>query len=659
MEISRTTIALVFVGATLSIVGFVSPASLPVFLIHGSIALAILLAAAGLGISLLKHICQGTIDRGWTLLGGTGLGLGFLSLLVLGLGSVGLLGRNIWLALLVVGWALFVWHVREIFPKSKIKNSNSNWLWLLSAPFLAGAILAASIPPGILWVPEGNGYDVLEYHLGAPRDFLEAGRIAYLPNNIYSNLPFNVEMLYLLCMIVRSSPIDGAAVAQMLNVLLGVLAIGGVWLAGSQYSRSAGLFAGICAAVCPFVAYVSGIAYVENGVLLFNALSVAAVLHAWKAESPGRWVLVAGLFAGLACGCKYPAGYAVVVPIALCLAISRRPGAARLCGVFLAASMLTLSPWLIRNTINTGSPVFPLARSVFHERPGVWNDERAAHWEDGHLPAPGDRPLTARLARLGREVFASQMFGPIIIMGCLAGVYMLTRRDMTSRPIVTLCLVMILIQLVAWTFFTHMTDRFAITLLIPTALILGIALDKARIVGHERLVVALVIVLGAFNMYQGGRVAAREHLALFAPDFAAAGPAAMLQGQVPGMAHIPVLNKLAAECHHVWVVADACGFYLAPGIDYTVVFNRNPFAEAAARGQDSAAKWLRENNYDYLYVDWSEMNRLRNSRYGFWPSIDLKLFEELARSGDLSASESFRKDDHRPPYSTLFRVTRK
>ena len=40
----------------------------------------------------------------------------------------------------------------------------------------------------------------LEYHLQGPKEYYQAGRIAFLPHNVYTNMPFGVEMLHLLAM---------------------------------------------------------------------------------------------------------------------------------------------------------------------------------------------------------------------------------------------------------------------------------------------------------------------------------------------------------------------------------------------------------------------------------------------------------------------------
>ncbi|MCP4590711.1 MAG: hypothetical protein GY842_08200, partial [bacterium] len=154
------------------------------------------------------------------------------------------------------------------------------WLWLAVCPFAALAILAAVTPPGVLWAEEGNGYDVLEYHLQLPKEYLEAGRIDYVPHNVYANFPANVEMLYLLSLLVRGDVVEGALLAKLLNLGLAVLFVAAAWLAGRETSRVAGVFSGVAAGGAGYVAYLCGVAFVELGMLFFGMLALAAFIRA-------------------------------------------------------------------------------------------------------------------------------------------------------------------------------------------------------------------------------------------------------------------------------------------------------------------------------------------------------------------------------------------
>ena len=101
--------------------------------------------------------------------------------------------------------------LHQLDPRTKL-------LMAFSFTFIALAILATCLPPGILWAEEGSGYDVLEYHLAVPRAFHERGSITFLPHNVYSNFPLASEMLLLLMMTLHGDAIESAFLAKMVNV---------------------------------------------------------------------------------------------------------------------------------------------------------------------------------------------------------------------------------------------------------------------------------------------------------------------------------------------------------------------------------------------------------------------------------------------------------
>ena len=101
-------------------------------------------------------------------------------------------------------------------------------------------MLLASMLPSI-------DFDVLEYHLQGPKEYYQAGRITYLPHNVYTNMPFNVEMLHLLAMEVMGDWWWGGLSGQLLVALFGPAAailIGGSGRAGRVAAR--GLDCGAC-----------------------------------------------------------------------------------------------------------------------------------------------------------------------------------------------------------------------------------------------------------------------------------------------------------------------------------------------------------------------------------------------------------------------------
>ena len=82
---------------------------------------------------------------------------------------------------------------------------------LVVAPFLVIMLLGSMLP--------AIDFDVLEYHLQGPKEYYQAGRITFLPHNVYTNMPFGVEMLHLLGMEVLGDWWWGGLVGQLLVAL--------------------------------------------------------------------------------------------------------------------------------------------------------------------------------------------------------------------------------------------------------------------------------------------------------------------------------------------------------------------------------------------------------------------------------------------------------
>lgn len=687
-------IALIVAGGILMLLGFISADALLVVLTDGPLALFLFVAATGLGIRLVGALGLGGAELRWQLLLATGLGLGALSLLVLTLGALGLMSRPMWITLLALFVVSGLMNVHRLPRTPQAESTHVTrrwmpWLWLLTIGFAGLAVLGATMPPGILWPAEGNGYDVLEYHFGAPRDYLDAGRIGYLPHNIYSNFPFNVEMLYLLSMILRGDPIAAVSSAKLLNVGLAGFAVAAVWLAGREFGRGSATVAALLIASCPFVVYLCGVAYVENGLLLFSALSVAALLRVGRGEDvshrPARWVFASGLLAGLACGCKYTAVAALVVPLALSIPLvvalraktASAPGnTLRRSGIwllmFFAGCLVSFGPWLAKNVIATGNPVFPLAHGLIGARDGIWNDDGATRWHEGHLPAPEDRGAKARVVRFWHQVIVSSYFGPLIGLGAIAGVacvVVVRRRRRTNvtpsvtsrndyvvsdgvRPACVICGLMIFVGAGTWLALTHLVDRFAIVLIVPSAILVGLTWHLLRAPAARRMMLLLLLAAIGWNFSTTWRLFTSQHSYLGANLF---GKTQLItDGVLPGTEHIPALRNPAAG--KILLVGDARRFYFPSNVDYCVVFNRNPLAEAAETlSAPRLIRWMQERGYSHIYVDWTEMRRLRNSRYGFWRSLDSDLFRRLVDAG-LRPLRNFTLPNGRGPYATLFEV---
>jgi hypothetical protein len=305
------------------------------------------------------------------------------------------------------------------------------------------AIFAAMMPPGLNWPDEPHWYDVVEYHLQIPREWYEIGRIVPLHHNAFSYFPFNVEMHYLLAMHLRGGPWAGMYLAQFMLLAMMVLTVAAVYGFARRLSPSRGgaTIVGVAVATVPWLAQLGSIAYNEGGFLLFGTLAVgwATLAVASPARCLGRFP-VAGLMAGFACGCKLTAVPEVLLAagglasLGILLHRNSRDGtqpvplAFRIAGVatFFFAGVLAFAPWLVRNQIWAGNPVFPEAARVLGR--DHFSETQVERWEQAHSPRPDQRALTVRLHTWFSDVWASWQYGYVLLpLGVAAGVAALVR----------------------------------------------------------------------------------------------------------------------------------------------------------------------------------------------------------------------------------------
>lgn len=641
-----------------------SPVVLFSFLIDLMSAGIVLIPPALLGMAIVPWCGLGPLPRQWRFFMGTALGLGLTALLVLAFGLLGLLNRTLWIAILALFTIVGVHQLRRKAPRQAQADGGTiadesrefarpRSLWFLLAPFVVLGILASANPPGFVWPEEGFGYDVLEYHLQVPKEYWQSGAISYLPHNVYANFPSNIEMLYLLCMVVHGNPMDLGTTANVVHLILGALAVYGAWLIAREWSASAGVVSAVATGSAGWLCYLSGLAYVEHGLLFFGAGAVGAIL---RGRTPGadagvsnRWMLLGGILAGLACGCKYTAVAFVALPLAVMIVVLResRPAAyVRSVGLFAIGCLLSFAPWLVKNLVMTGNPVFPLCNRTFAAQPSGWGEDQTLQWERGHSIATSDRAAGARVNALWQRVIADQeqRFGPMLFALALGGLFA-RRRDRVDAALG----LMFLVQWMVWLFGTHLYARFAVPMLLPLGLLAGRSVAGQSARGRTTFV-AVLLTLGC--VWNAGFSVRRE----FRDSVAGVSASAMYEGRIPGYEYLRFVNQELPTDARILMIGDARPFYIQRPVDYWVVFNRHPLVGVLEGGatHEEAVQWLRDAGYTHVLVHWGEVRRLART-YGFPTCISPDRFDGLSQSG-LTLTRGFAHPFGSERWIELYRV---
>lgn len=385
----------------------------------------LLLNSAGLGRRILEQM-RLQLNAPERLLLGTGLGLGALGFAGYGLGAMGWANAP---TLAIILFSILLWvgltkAIRGIWADlvslaNDLKQSHNE------VPRWIGPAVTITACLGFLFtfLPPAEGFDGLLYHLALPERLLADGRI--LP---YDNIPFwypsLVEGNYLWALGLGSEQ-----TAQLTHLSFAMLAILLVW----QWSRI--LFGNKAAwwtlailISMPSLPWLSSWAYSDMA-LTFENLACLYAIWRWCDTRDNRWLLTAGIFAGLAMGIKYTSFILPLMSVILIL-FWERGTLARVRAVLqfsLPAGLATL-PWYVRNWLIMGNPVYPF---VFGGR--YWDSFRAEWWSGSGTGIGWNlrelilMPFTITLGYRD-QVFHDSRFGPLFLLFFPLAIWIIWRK---------------------------------------------------------------------------------------------------------------------------------------------------------------------------------------------------------------------------------------
>lgn len=353
-------------------------------LLSAALLALVLLTVAGCGRILLRLFkIQGVSESEKTLIGAT-LGLGLLTQAIFLLGLAG--GLRPWAVSVILG--LF-WVIGFTEMQDLLRSLGANRNLLKERPVLAGGVLLfLGALFWLTWVP-AHHYDSLVYHLALPSAYIHESRIFIVEHLLYSHFPQNGEMLYTLALLLGSDTL-----AQMFTWLGTFLSVWWVFEMGKrEIPIVAVLLACFLTVSHTAVMLLTPTAYVECLVMLWITAATLSFLR-WRMSSDldisnRGWLALAGVFAGLGVGTKY---YAGICPglLGLYLAyewLRMRPwsqGGSYVrdrrmdAGIFFVTAFAFGVPWLVKNAVVVGNPVFPFLFDVFKTRGIDWGATSAA-----------------------------------------------------------------------------------------------------------------------------------------------------------------------------------------------------------------------------------------------------------------------------------------
>jgi 4-amino-4-deoxy-L-arabinose transferase-like glycosyltransferase len=140
---------------------------------------------------------------------------------------------------------------------------------------------------------------------------------------------------------VQPARISQAVVGAITVELIGLVAL-------EAFGPGVALLALALGAVYPVLIELSAVLVAENLLTAFILASMWAALRSRRSENPYRWLVASGVFAGLA-SLAHVNAVVILIPLALAAWRARRSPLAP--GIVVAATVLTLTPWLVRNAV--------------------------------------------------------------------------------------------------------------------------------------------------------------------------------------------------------------------------------------------------------------------------------------------------------------------
>jgi MFS family permease len=198
-----------------------------------------------------------------------------------------------------------------------------------------------------------TSWDAGVAHLALPSDYVREGHIYAFEGNAYSAYPHLMHTLY-----TAAFSQGGERAAMLLAWTMAVLGCVIVFGAARRIAgRTAGLVAAAILATAPIFVDQGGTASIDLAFAVMFLASVSAFL-AWRNEGRMVWIVLAGIFAGSACGIRHT-GYLTGVLMLAWVVLSTKEKRWPVTAIFATIMAVAAGPWLLRSFLVTGNPFYP------------------------------------------------------------------------------------------------------------------------------------------------------------------------------------------------------------------------------------------------------------------------------------------------------------
>ncbi len=238
-------------------------------------------------------------------------------------------------------------------------------------PVLYTLLLLTLVSVALLSLVPPVSRDALTHHLAIPKLYIRHGGIYEIPGLDFSYYPMNLDLLYMIPLYFGNDIIP-----KFIHFLFALLTGGLIYsYLANKLGKLYGLLGALFFLSIPIIIKLSITVYVDLGLIFFTTASMLLLFKWIEKKYRYRYLITAGVCCGLAVGTKYN-GLISLLLLSSCTPIlflrttefdKRTNLIALKHGFFFALSAIAIaSPWLVRNAIWTGNPLYPLFDHLFH-----------------------------------------------------------------------------------------------------------------------------------------------------------------------------------------------------------------------------------------------------------------------------------------------------
>jgi len=317
----------------------------------------VLFVCAGVGYALPARFCHRLVPDFFLTFS---LGWGIFSLIIFFAGLFNLYHPVFFFLLVIMGLVSFGWWLagegKRVFLSFSLPRAGKGVFFLLL--LFVGWVSLSAFTPAFM-------DDVLNYHLPVPHYYLKAGGIETLFYNLHSNMPFLGQMPWIIMLhYSHEYAIKLILVFQFVSLLVIQYALG---------KRVLPAFWSLLA--CLVFALVYGMVWFQAPVFINNDVTMGLFtfcavysLVVFFEKGGKKWLIWTALFLGFALSTKY---FAIIFALPfICIIFlyqwwGRKREFFRPMILVFSLAFLVLSPWLVKQFVVTGNPVYPVLYDVF------------------------------------------------------------------------------------------------------------------------------------------------------------------------------------------------------------------------------------------------------------------------------------------------------